>query len=377
MAWYELHHSCGHTGRVNLIGPHKQRNWRIERMEADICDECKERARAEENARAAAENKKLGLPELKGTEKQVAWAETIRKNILEEIEKQMAEMVEKGKTPTQEQLADFNAALDVVMGKQSASWWIDHRDTYIQNILSECLKEAKTRNAPALATTENQVAAMAEATIRPENPRTETIAEFSVASGTFYVDFPEKRESFRTCMHEHDLKWNGSRWYRTPGPLAGKFEDRVAQTAAALLDLRYVVRIYDGEIRKKALDRSFEKEQRCWVKLRKDKNCFAIRWPKNVDCWAAAKRLPGARWDGERYEMLVPAEQYEQVLDFAEVHGFGVTEKARALADEAALIKDAALIAPPAPDVPEEPDSLAIPEEGFTVDPALLDKEEE
>lgn len=367
MAWYEIHHSCGHTGRVNLIGPHKQRQWRIDRMEADICDECKERARAEENARAAAENKENGLPDLKGSDKQVAWGETIRKKVLDELDDP------KDHNPTPEELADFNAAIDVLMSKQSASWWIDRRDTGIRTILTECFKESKTRTAPAIATTEAEIAAKAEATIRPEEPRTETVAEISISQGTIYVDFPEKRESFRACMRKLWFNWSGSRWQRTPGKLAGAVEDRVAETAAYLLDLNYIVRVYDEDIRRKVLDRSFDKEQRCWVICRPDTKGFGIYWPKDADFWDKAKRLPGSRWDGDKHQMLVPAEQYEQVLDFAEVHGFGVSAEAKSLAEESAKIREAALIAPSVKKEEEKVVMLAVPDGGFQVDENLRD----
>ena len=44
----------------------------------DCCNECADRIRAEENARNAAEAKEMGLPELVGSPKQIAWAESIR-----------------------------------------------------------------------------------------------------------------------------------------------------------------------------------------------------------------------------------------------------------------------------------------------------------
>lgn len=31
MAWYYGTFACGHEGRVNIIGPHKDRKWKKER----------------------------------------------------------------------------------------------------------------------------------------------------------------------------------------------------------------------------------------------------------------------------------------------------------------------------------------------------------
>ena len=107
MAKYSVTYACEHTGRVDLIGPYKQREYRLERLATEVCEDCKlaaaqERATAASTAAAAA-----GIPVLVGTPKQVAWAATIRQEYLDEVLCGVAD--------------------NVIEREARASWWIDNR----------------------------------------------------------------------------------------------------------------------------------------------------------------------------------------------------------------------------------------------------------
>ena len=75
MAKYTVNHVCGHSVEIQLFGKMDDRYRRIEWLETQECDECR---RAKANAAAAAAKETRGLTDLKGSEKQVAWANTIR-----------------------------------------------------------------------------------------------------------------------------------------------------------------------------------------------------------------------------------------------------------------------------------------------------------
>lgn len=75
MAKYTINHTCGHQVTVQLFGKYADRERRIAYLETCECDECR---KAKANAAAAAAKEERGLPDLKGSEKQVAWANTIR-----------------------------------------------------------------------------------------------------------------------------------------------------------------------------------------------------------------------------------------------------------------------------------------------------------
>ena len=40
MAWYNGTFSCGHEGRVNVIGKIKDREWKTERKFSNMCPDC-------------------------------------------------------------------------------------------------------------------------------------------------------------------------------------------------------------------------------------------------------------------------------------------------------------------------------------------------
>lgn len=120
MAQYTINHSCGHTGHVTLFGPTKDRYRRIEWLETRECDECyKEGIAAEkaaESARAAERQTALGLPELSGSDKQVAWALVLRQRVLERLAGMCSDDTARKQFTT------------IIAVETSAKWWIDHRD---------------------------------------------------------------------------------------------------------------------------------------------------------------------------------------------------------------------------------------------------------
>jgi hypothetical protein len=114
--------SCGHQGLVKVSGNSKAREDKIRwAKEHQLCGDCYKielaEAREKANATAAAEAKENGLPQLIGSEKQIAWATTIRKNKLEEIDAMML-------TPT----GDHLRAIEKIKSQTSAKVWIDNRE---------------------------------------------------------------------------------------------------------------------------------------------------------------------------------------------------------------------------------------------------------
>lgn len=104
MAWETGTYACGHEGRKQFYGSHKEREYAVKTHFEKVCPDCWKAECAKRNEEAAAKNKDAALPALTGSEKQIAWAESIRAKLV-------------GKP-------DFVFALQ----KTSAKWWIDHRD---------------------------------------------------------------------------------------------------------------------------------------------------------------------------------------------------------------------------------------------------------
>lgn len=118
---YDVTFSCGHTATIELFGPGKERERKISWYETHgECPECyKARKQAEReaiDAQAAQESKEKQWPELSGTPKQVAWANAIRKEKIDDI---MA-------LGTNEE--GMRCITWIAQTFTAAKYWIDNRD---------------------------------------------------------------------------------------------------------------------------------------------------------------------------------------------------------------------------------------------------------
>lgn len=102
MAKYTGEFACGHEEVINLYGSHAERERKIAYyQEHGKCSEC---YKAEKKAEKETESSKIeDMPELQGSEKQVAWANDIRN-------KMAAEVVEYIESKTKTNIKTFAAA---------------------------------------------------------------------------------------------------------------------------------------------------------------------------------------------------------------------------------------------------------------------------
>src|SRR5690606_15836170 len=230
MAWYYIDYACGHTDREQIYGPMKRRQWIADRKAQGLCPECRKNERAAriktEQELAAKEAEEMGMPKLTGTEKQVAWAIVIRQKSVKMFEKILEDLeqdedhrkfVERKTGVTKE---DIEYVYERIFDKQTkASWWIDNRSSFelaswmivLIAELRDKYKEEERREAerPILEAINKEI------TLRPENPKTETVAEIKVDGQEVKIVFPERREDFRKIMrNELSMTWNGSCWER-------------------------------------------------------------------------------------------------------------------------------------------------------------------
>ncbi len=322
--------------------------------EGFICSDCQEKQRQAENSKAAEQNQAAGRPTLIGSDKQIAWAEKIRAEKLETVRQ-----AKSGELDTMYFDAYFGGSyqaiaiddpqidysIELLTSQTSASWWIDHRDTKV----GITLKELFTKHPPQASVSADEQAVIddikTESTVRPENPISETIAEISAHETSIQVKFPEKREDFRLLMRKHSFSWMSDRWQRNLNTRAGEPADRAAEIGHILLGSGFVIRIYDDAIRQSAISGKFEHEQTRWITVYisgKEQGRLCIHWGRDEDYYKAAKRLPTARY--AKPDISVAIEQYEEVLDFAELNSFAISPKARSAIEAAKAARESALV---------------------------------
>jgi hypothetical protein len=148
MSTYVIGHECGHQITYNLAGKVKDREWRAERLRAQVCDACYRALRVTEaqiagrEARNALEDAAVELPPLVGSEKQVTWAADLRAQQLVKLRavagaERLAqdgdgalrfERVLLGEgAPVATRARIFAPILATAVAQTNARWWIDRR----------------------------------------------------------------------------------------------------------------------------------------------------------------------------------------------------------------------------------------------------------
>lgn len=356
MAKYDISYSCGHTDTVNIIGRDRER--RIRFLEAGLCFDCYKIQRRQE---AQAQSEERELPPLQGSEKQVAWAMTIRVGIL----KRMERMIEQEMPPFSEDESRVEAqrrltlALDALYKEPSAKRWIEWRDCALPTILREVyqtLRAAPThdeiaqRQQEALAAAQQEAVALAEATIRPERPVTETVAEISiVAPATVRMHFPEHHEGFRGVVKGLGYIWSEAdhAWLRRLSVARnGSASDRAIELGHTLLSHGFCVRCFDADLRAAMAAGTFAPEHTRWITTLiqgEYVGWFALLWGKQEDYYEVARRLRGSRYSAPF--VVVPPTSFAYVLDFAERYDFRLTMPAQTIASQAREQREQMVIA--------------------------------
>jgi hypothetical protein len=158
MAKVTVNFSCGHSEVQQFYGKHAERVSRLEWLERGVCRECfrveQIKKRAGESTAAAEQAKNNGLPPLVGSEKQIAWAETIRKNALisesntvisrGKYEEEYAKLSsEEQKNKAVRIFESMVRARNRLETETSSKWWIDNRDTIERYVREQGIEASK------------------------------------------------------------------------------------------------------------------------------------------------------------------------------------------------------------------------------------------
>lgn len=342
MPKYNIVYRCGCKESIHTI-PDEQR---IAYLEAGVCMEC-----YKYHAREAisSPDKPIDLPQLSGSEKEVSWANNLRIHKLSEIEEYLAQ-----REQDSDEYRRALMAVDEIQQKTNAKQWIMWRlyspAQIIRKILETMMAVPTAREIvekEAAQTKEEAIkrAALAEATLRPECAVSNIVAEIYIEDNIISVYFPKPLDSFNTIVRGMGYAWKNGMWKRAIDKFAGTAEDRAAELGHTLLANGFFVRIFDELLRLKVIQGDFEPEQTRWIMKRSKGDYagwFAIRWGSGEDFYDAARRITDSRYSAPN--VVVPPEQFEQVLDFAEQYNFKLSEGAQNTAQEARKAKESMLL---------------------------------
>ena len=223
--------------------------------------------------------------------------------------------------------------------------------------------------------------------LRPEEPRSEIAARVWCEAGRLCARYPEYSDAFRAAMHRQNMTWIRSRgqWERRLAPRMGRLRDRLVELACEVLAAGFVCELPHAGLREDVLAERYEKEHTRWILRRtqgKYEGHFALIWDRDRDdFYDEAKALPGSRWDKPSAgiaAVVVPAEAYEAVLDFAERFGFRLSDAAKDLVEAARAAEAAELVATPSQPEKADPEThepdLDPASVSPEIDPALKDE---
>jgi hypothetical protein len=434
MANIMITHTCGHQESHQLYGSSSERSRKETWLETTLCYACYradiEARRQAESAQSATANREIEMPPLAGTDRQIAWAETLRANCIENLvrtaqtdarryltaapdhEARAHRLKDEGfKTTVEQRTALAEALVDLVYpwcaSQTSAHWWIDHRDS-LESVACRALAERawaallaiqegndalaaaeaarleaerqeRERQAQAQRLREIQRAAEAEATVVPEGAVTGIVSVITVLEKSVQVRQDSAHERAREVLRDLDYTYDAGHWSRpSTSP-----QERAVEVAHRLLCAKIPIRLSDPDLRRRAIAGQYEAlnyRSVVLIKTGAKAGWFGIHWSRRhgEDYYRQSSRIHGARWRSPY--MAAPPGSFEEVEDFARIHGFKIYPLAQALIDEQrALIDNAIAVAPlpepeAAPVVPAGtvPPRLPVPET-VEVDPALLD----
>ena len=264
MAWYNGTFSCGHKGSVNVVGKHSERQWKIDKYFEGICEECKTKRREYENKKLTEMALEYEFPELKGTEKQIVWANTIRMSFYNYCTENNV-------------IAD-----DIIINETDAKFWIDNR----MNIKSiDFVNNYKTESGEQ----EFNRRIISEDTVKPSEIKHEGVVEIVKRENKICLYY-EKNQYFINLVKSLKYKWNEV-WNRELSETTGSFSDRAAEVGYKLLKNGFCICIHDKEIMNKAIHGEYEIEHTRWIYSRRNSTLLAISWEgKNDELYKSAKK---------------------------------------------------------------------------------------
>lgn len=346
MAWYYGTFSCGHEGRVGIIGPTKDRQRKADYRFNSICEECYkarlEQEREEANQEALEAAVEMELVELIGTEKQVTWANTLRNKIVNQLT-QLREKInnnekvvikitleelnvpKKGCTSEEELINRMHEYIDraeeiLLTTKTKASYWIDNRNYNLGELFEKIANEVAVD--PVEKELEKEL--INEGTVSPIEVKYEGVVEIITTDDKIQVKY-EKNDSFREIVKSLRFKWENGCWERNISEITGSAENRSAELGNKLLNAGFSISIQDVDIRVNAIKGAYEAECNRWIYF--DNGKLGLKWwEKNDKLYSVSRKLPGSKWDEGK--TWINISHYEKVEEFAEMYGFEFSKKA-------------------------------------------------
>jgi hypothetical protein len=306
-----------------------------------------EKERAAEAAEAAQKAEDHKLPELTGSEKQVAWALRIRQKAIEGFDELLAkgeallaeEVEPEDREDLQQEIEVCRSARAWYLSEQTtAAWWIDNRDYYAVELILKYQKavrsgKIKIQKPETAEETEIREAAQAETVAEPENKTHPDVAEITVREDKIMATYA-KNDDFRAVLKGLGYSWDADShaWTKQMTVTTGAPEERAAELGNKLLNAGFAIRIANPDTLRAAVEGRYTPEHQRWIMARTSgdySGWLVIRLIRGEDLYGAAKAIRSSRYD--KPDVVVPASEFAAVEDFATCYDYRISPAAQAL----------------------------------------------
>lgn len=171
--------------------------------------------------------------------------------------------------------------------------------------------------------------------LRPDQPYSELPVIISLSANKIFALF-EYDKRFIEVMHDLRYKWERPNWTKQITPQTGSLLDRATELCYKLLEARFIVSTPKEIDQQRVINGDYEAEHTRWIYKRLDgqyKDWFCVNWSKREDYYQRAMRISGARYS--KPSVVVPSARYDELMDFAEMYGFRLSDGAQKLLAEA------------------------------------------
>jgi hypothetical protein len=275
--------------------------------EFGLCTECYKKEQEEKRQKAISES---GLPELTGSEKQIAWAEKIRFEKYQQSEPYVKTLRPKG-----------IEAYERLFGTVEAKFWIDNRDMIFVDLLKKIAAMAPADVEAEIKAEEEKESKARMQVLQPEKLVDETPVEIKVTESAVSVVSKKDDKIIEVCKGS-GYSWKDGAWRKQMSFRTGTAIERAADIGNKLLNMGYPVAIDNTEAAQKAVNADFEAECTRWVTiLGNDTKKLCIGWEgRNDKLYNTARSLPMSRYS--KPHVVVPVKYFREVEDFAGLYGF-------------------------------------------------------
>lgn len=209
--------------------------------------------------------------------------------------------------------------------------------------------------------------------LRPSVVVSEEIAVITFVDRTILTKLPYPDERFAEAVKSLRYRWNGTWWQREISKFSEPLIDRAVELGCHILKAGFPVEVRSEELYRRIIAGEYKPEVWTWVKsLTRGKYAgwFEITWDRNGKSYAKqASLIRGGRC--YQAASLVPATAFDEVMDFARVHGFSVSDGAFDLAAKARRERAAMFLVDP---VIREPEPAPEPQISDEIPEGILDE---